>query len=94
MNDGPAPCVDNVSYSNNLSAQNLNITYKGFKSRANISWKPMDDVLLYYTWSQGFRPGGFNRGLALRGSLGQPGQRRYVHLPDAVGLRAGYAGEQ
>ena len=21
-----------------------------------------DDVLLYYTWSQGFRPGGFNRG--------------------------------
>ncbi len=24
----------------------------------------MDDVLLYYTWSQGFRPGGFNRGAA------------------------------
>jgi len=22
----------------------------------------MEDVLLYYTWSQGFRPGGFNRG--------------------------------
>jgi iron complex outermembrane receptor protein len=39
----------------------LEKTYKGFKSRGNISWKFMDDGLLYYTWSQGFRPGGFNR---------------------------------
>ncbi|HWJ36572.1 MAG TPA: TonB-dependent receptor [Steroidobacteraceae bacterium] len=39
----------------------LEKTYKGFKSRANISWKFTDDGLLYYTWSQGFRPGGFNR---------------------------------
>ncbi|HEY2634634.1 MAG TPA: TonB-dependent receptor [Steroidobacteraceae bacterium] len=62
--DGPAPCTGNVPYSNDLSAHNLNITYKGFKSRANLSWRPMDDVLLYYTWSQGFRPGGFNRGAA------------------------------
>jgi outer membrane receptor protein involved in Fe transport len=60
--DGPPPCTGNAAYSNDLSAQNLNITYKGFKSRANISWRPMDDVLLYFTWSQGFRPGGFNRG--------------------------------
>jgi iron complex outermembrane receptor protein len=62
MNDGPPPCTGNAIYSNDLSAQNLNITYKGFKSRGNISWRPMEDVLLYYTWSQGFRPGGFNRG--------------------------------
>jgi outer membrane receptor protein involved in Fe transport len=61
---GPAPCTGNALYSNDLSAHNLNITYKGFKSRANLSWRPMDDVLLYYTWSQGFRPGGFNRGAA------------------------------
>ena len=60
--NGPAPCTGNVSYSNNLSAQHLDITYKGFKSRANLSWRPTDDLLLYYTWSQGFRPGGFNRG--------------------------------
>ncbi|MDP9065374.1 MAG: TonB-dependent receptor [Pseudomonadota bacterium] len=39
----------------------LEKTYKGFKSRANVSWKFTDDGLLYYTWSQGFRPGGFNR---------------------------------
>ncbi len=60
--DGPPPCSGNGAYSNDLSAENLNITYKGFKSRANLSWRPMEDVLVYYTWSQGFRPGGFNRG--------------------------------
>ncbi|MGO9950055.1 MAG: TonB-dependent receptor [Steroidobacteraceae bacterium] len=62
--DGPPPCTGNAIYSNDLSAHNLNVSYKGFKSRANLSWRPMDDVLLYYTWSQGFRPGGFNRGAA------------------------------
>jgi iron complex outermembrane receptor protein len=62
--DGLPPCTGNAIYSNDLSAHHLNITYKGFKSRGNISWRPMDDVLLYYTWSQGFRPGGFNRGAA------------------------------
>jgi iron complex outermembrane receptor protein len=39
----------------------LEKTYKGVRSRINMSWKFMDDGLLYYTWSQGFRPGGFNR---------------------------------
>jgi iron complex outermembrane receptor protein len=72
---GPPPCTGNASFSHNLNAENLNITYKGFKSRANISWRPMEDVLLYYTWSQGFRPGGFNRGSQLvdhTGAVGQP----------------------
>jgi iron complex outermembrane recepter protein len=62
--DGTAPCQGNANYSNDLSAHNLNVTYSGFKSRANLSYKPVEDVLLYYTWSQGFRPGGFNRGAA------------------------------
>ena len=46
---------------NNLNARNLDNTYSGFKSRANISWKITPDDMVYYTWSQGFRPGGFNR---------------------------------
>ncbi|MGK0298793.1 MAG: iron complex outermembrane receptor protein [Gammaproteobacteria bacterium] len=29
--------------------------------KLNASWKPNDDALLYATWSQGFRPGGWNR---------------------------------
>jgi iron complex outermembrane recepter protein len=37
----------------------------GFVHRLNATWKPNDDLLLYATWSRGFRPGGVNR----RGSL-------------------------
>lgn len=36
-------------------------TYSGFRSRANLTWKITPDVMVYYTFSQGFRPGGFNR---------------------------------
>ncbi len=75
---GPAPCttnqppsVPNGVVSNNETTENLNLTYSGFRSRGNLSWKVTDDVLLYYTWSQGFRPGGFNRGSLLREPPGQ-----------------------
>jgi iron complex outermembrane recepter protein len=40
---------------------NLNKSESGFKSRANITWHVTPDIMGYYTWSQGFRPGGFNR---------------------------------
>jgi iron complex outermembrane receptor protein len=33
----------------------------GFRSRVNLSWHVTPDVMAYYTFSQGFRPGGFNR---------------------------------
>jgi iron complex outermembrane recepter protein len=56
----PNPCGLPESVGSNLNALNLNKTYAGFKSRANLSWHVTDDALLYYTWSQGFRPGGFN----------------------------------
>jgi iron complex outermembrane receptor protein len=46
----------------NLDADNLHKTFSGHKSRVNLSWKVTDDVLLYATYSEGFRPGGFNRG--------------------------------
>jgi iron complex outermembrane recepter protein len=45
----------------NISAANLHVTYSGFKSRANLTWKITPDVMVYYTFSQGFRPGAFNR---------------------------------
>ena len=56
----PNPCV-NYSDFNNINAQGLHQVYSGFKSRANLSWKLSPDALLYYTWSQGYRAGGFNR---------------------------------
>lgn len=33
----------------------------GFTHRLNLTWKPSEDMLLYATWSRGFRPGGINR---------------------------------
>jgi outer membrane receptor protein involved in Fe transport len=56
----PNPCVNRTVFTN-INAEDLNKTYSGFKSRANLSWKVTEDALLYYTWSQGFRAGGFNR---------------------------------
>jgi iron complex outermembrane recepter protein len=58
----PTPCSVPTSNGNNLDALHLNKTYTGFKSRANLTWHVTDNALLYYTWSQGFRPGGFNLG--------------------------------
>ena len=55
------PCGIPQSNGNNLNAKDLNKTYSGFKSRANLTWNATDSAMLYYTWSQGFRPGGFNR---------------------------------
>jgi len=39
----------------------------GFRSRANLSWQVNDDVMLYATWSESYRPGGFNRASAACG---------------------------
>ncbi len=48
-------------HNTNIDAENLHAKYTGFKSHFGLQWKPMEDTLLYYTWSQGFRPGGFSR---------------------------------
>ncbi|MFI4889672.1 MAG: TonB-dependent receptor [Steroidobacterales bacterium] len=56
----PPPCLGAAD--TNESAGDYNKVYSGFRSRANLSWHVTEDALLYYTWSQGFRAGGFNRG--------------------------------
>jgi outer membrane receptor protein involved in Fe transport len=58
---GAAPCLASAT---NIDDENLKTTYKGFKSRGNLTWHVTPDALVYYTWSQGFRPGGFNRSFA------------------------------
>jgi iron complex outermembrane receptor protein len=40
---------------------NLHKTESGFRSRLNLTWHIDSDMMAYYTFSQGFRPGGFNR---------------------------------
>jgi iron complex outermembrane receptor protein len=60
---GPTPsgaCED----PNNINALGLHSTYSGFKSRANVTWHILPDAMVYYTYSQGFRPGGFNRSVS------------------------------
>jgi outer membrane receptor protein involved in Fe transport len=51
---GPATTV-------NINAEDYNSKYTGFKSRAGLTWHPDDNTTIYYLYSQGFRPGGFNR---------------------------------
>jgi outer membrane receptor protein involved in Fe transport len=40
---------------------NLGKTESGTRSRGNLTWHITPDTMVYYTFSQGFRPGGFNR---------------------------------
>jgi iron complex outermembrane recepter protein len=54
----PGGCIADAT---NLNAGNLNYTESGTKSRGNLTWHVTQDALVYYTWSQGFRPGAFNR---------------------------------
>ena len=50
----------------NLDALNLKSNYSGFKSKGVITWKPQAHTLVYGLFSQGFRPGAFNRGPSAR----------------------------
>jgi outer membrane receptor protein involved in Fe transport len=55
---GPAVCYTGGL---NINAENYHVSYHGFKSRANLTWHVDENTLAYFTFSQGFRPGGFNR---------------------------------
>jgi outer membrane receptor protein involved in Fe transport len=45
----------------NIDAANDHVVYTGFKSRASVTWHVNPDTNAYFLFSQGFRPGGFNR---------------------------------
>jgi outer membrane receptor protein involved in Fe transport len=68
----PGGCQSAFSY--NLNAENLRDSESGTKNRANLTWHVTPDVMVYYTFSQGFRPGGFN----------QNGGTFYGNGPDGV----------
>ena len=46
---------------------NLDKSETGSRWRGNLTWHITPDVMAYYTYSQGFRPGGFNRTKSLPG---------------------------
>jgi outer membrane receptor protein involved in Fe transport len=60
-NPYPAPSFGALYYSYNLDSDNLKDTETGFRSRLNLTWHVTRDAMVYYTFSQGFRPGGFNQ---------------------------------
>jgi len=65
-------------------------TYTGFKSRGNLTWHMTPDAMLYYTYSQGYRPGAFNRVTGGRtqiwvGPNGQPLANGVVANPAPTG---------
>jgi iron complex outermembrane receptor protein len=54
------PCL--APYGTNVTIRAPNrSTPSGTRARGNLSWHVTDHDLLYYTWSQGFRAGAFNR---------------------------------
>jgi outer membrane receptor protein involved in Fe transport len=49
----------------NINAHHDKKVYHGFKNRFNITWHIDPRTIAYYTYSEGFRPGGFNRAQGL-----------------------------
>jgi iron complex outermembrane receptor protein len=45
----------------------LDKSESGHRLRGNVTWHPTQDIMAYYTYSEGFRPGGFNRTSSLPG---------------------------
>lgn len=71
----------------NFDADHLSGSFTGTVKRANLSWHLNQDVMTYFTFSQGYRPGGFNRGTAsiLKDANGKP---QYIvpapYAPDSL----------
>jgi len=59
--DVPNGCYAGVT---SIDGEHEHKGYHGFRSRGNLTWHITPDILAYYTFSQGFRPGGFNRTIA------------------------------
>jgi len=73
----PSGCLaDNF----NFDAQNLRDTESGFKSRGNLTWHVTPDIMVYYTFSQGFRPGGFNQNGGSAHAPGTDGVNQYLNI--------------
>jgi iron complex outermembrane recepter protein len=58
---GCAGIPNGTCVGSNLTAATHAADYTGFRSRANLTWHITPDVMAYYTFSQGFRPGAGNR---------------------------------
>jgi len=60
-------------YGVDFSTRQTQVTNTGNRGRGNLTWHITRDFMVYYTYSQGFRAGTFNRSTS-------------CHLPDAQGI--------
>ncbi len=71
----------------NIDSHGDHINYHGFTSRATVNWHVTDQTLAYFLFSQGFRPGGFNRTVGAV-APGPDGQKQYEkpngYAPDTL----------
>ena len=49
----------------------------GHRWRGNLTWHVTQDIMAYYTYSEGFRPGGFNRTSSANGVISLSGVAKY-----------------
>jgi len=56
-----SPCTNLAVYANGVGLKPVRQQGSGVTYRFNATWKPSSAVMLYATWSSGFRPGGINR---------------------------------
>jgi outer membrane receptor protein involved in Fe transport len=57
----PSCITNNPCYKLSIDAEHEKKHYEGFRNRANVTWHVVPDVMAYFTYSEGFRPGAFNR---------------------------------
>ncbi len=67
----------------NINAAHDRVTYTGFKSRASITWHVNSDTLAYFLFSEGFRPGGYNR--SIKAVIPGPGGVKQFEEPNGYG---------
>jgi len=74
MQTGPACATEDPCYKLSIDAEHEKKHYSGFRSKANLTWKITPDDMVYFTYSEGFRPGAFNRSAksGLKDDEGQP----------------------
>ncbi len=71
----------------NIDAAKDRVVYSGFKSKASLTWHVTPDTLTYFLFSQGFRPGAFNRSTkdVIPGPGGLPQFRKNLaYAPDSL----------
>jgi outer membrane receptor protein involved in Fe transport len=71
----PTGC-HNVAY--DFAAMGLKDTESGNRSRVNLTWHLRPDAMVYYTYSEGFRPGSFNQNGGAQHAPGLDGQWQFA----------------